>query len=304
MRRKLPALLAVLAVAGPAGVVASGCGDEAPGGVDVAQAATQTKAKGTARFALDVRASGLGLPGALRFEGEGVTSLDRPAMDFSADIGKTLSSIGLPVGDAQIRLKLADGQLYVQPKGVRGLDIPNGKSWVGLDIAQLADALGLDGKGLTSGFSVDPAGQLQALTKAKGLKEAGEEDVAGATTTHFTGTLKLRDLIAALPADQREQAQKALDQLAKQGAGTGFSADTAIPTELWVDDQGVLRRMRQTLKTPSAQGVPAGEFRVQYELSDFGAKLDTSPPPASDRYDATDDLNDLLKSGAAGLLGP
>lgn len=113
-------------------------------------------------------------------------------------------------------------------------------------------------------------------------------------TTHLKGTYRLSDVIAGLPQDKRADARKALRQLDRIGGGETRFNDP-VPAEVWVDEDGLTRRMRATSKLPARAGTPAGSFAVTYALRDFGAKLDTSPPPASQRYDATEDLEDAAR---------
>jgi hypothetical protein len=151
-------------------------------------------------------------------------------------------------------------------------------------------------------FAIDPASQLRALKATKSLKKVGTEKVAGATTTHFSGTYRVSDMIAALPAAQRKTVQDAIDKLEKLGGqgGTKLGLDAPQPADLWIDADGVTRRMRTTNTIPGQQGLPGGRMRMSYDLSDFGAKLDTTPPSAKDTYDATETLQGLLKSGLGG----
>ena len=142
---------------------------------------------------------------------------------------------------------------------------------------------------------LEPSAQLRALRAAKGLKEVGREEVAGVQTTHVRGTYRLSDLVKTLPAAQRADVQKSIDALERLGGGAA-DLDAAVPADLWVDEDGVTRRLVSKQTLPAQSGVPAGAVRQQYELSDFGAKLDVTPPAASDTYDATAALTAALGS--------
>lgn len=285
--RKLAASLAALTLAGGAGLVATGCGAEEAAGVDVAQAATKTAAKKTAKVTMTFRGSGMGLPVPLNVTANGVTALDAAKGTLTMDFGPLLQLAGAPAGgDSKLEMRFGNGSaVYVKPPALPGLEIPGGKSWVSADLEQLGEAFGFDTKALGALLNVDPSSQLKAFDAAKGLKEVGKEQVDGVETTHFKGTLKLSDYVAALPADQRKAAQDALKQLEGLGGDQGF--DQPTPVELWVDDEGVLRRMVSTGKVPGQKGVPGGTFKVDYRLSDFGTPLDLTPPPADDTYDVT-----------------
>lgn len=302
--RKLAASLAALTLAGGAGLVATGCGAEEAAGVDVAQAATKTAAKKTAKVTMTFRGSGMGLPVPLNVTATGVTALDAAKGTLSMDFGPLLQLAGAPAGGAsKLEVKFGDGSaVYLKPPAIPGLDIPGGKTWVSADPKELGEAFGFDTKALGALLNVDPSSQLKAFDAAKGLEEVGKEDIDGTETTHYKGTLKLSDYIAALPADQRKSAQDALKQLEALGGGqAGF--DDPTPVELWVDDEGVLRRMVSSGKVPGQAGVPGGTFKVDYRLSDFGTPLDLTPPPADDTYDVTDLIKKFGKQlGQSGAL--
>lgn len=299
MLRKLLPLLALLAVLVPGALVAAGCGAEEAAGVDVAQAAQATREKGTARMEMQVRMTGFGLPAAMEVSGEGVTDLDEPRMDLTLDLSKVAGALGAPMGDADVRLKVDGADVYVRVPEIPGLELPGGASWAALDLAQVAKAMGFDTKGLGALFQVDPSAQLRAMRAAEGLDEVGEETIGGVRTTHFRGTFTTLDALRALPAAERKEAEAALRGL----EGMEETLDDPIPTELWIDEQGVMRRMVSEGEVPSQAGVPGGSMRMSYELSGFGAKLDSSAPPKGDTFDATEALGSILEGGVPGVTG-
>lgn len=304
---RLTCALATAAILVPGSVLAAGCGSddvEKVAGVDVAQAAQKTAAKGTARMTMRMEASGMGLPAPLKLDATGVMALTEPRGRLSMDLAPVLQSLGVPaLADAKLEMLIDGARLDIKVPELPGLpSLPDGKTWVGLDLKQLATAAGLDAEGLGGLFAIDPASQLRALKATKSLKKVGTEKIAGATTTHFRGTFRLSDLVAGLPAAQRKAARDAIAELEKLGAkdGADLGLDTPQPADLWLDDEGVTRRMRTTTKIPGQQGAPAGTLRQSYDLSDFGAKLDMTRPAAKDTYEATEALEGLLKSGLGG----
>ncbi|MDQ4071986.1 MAG: hypothetical protein M3088_03780, partial [Actinomycetota bacterium] len=284
------AATALLATGG--GAVIASCGsDEDKGAVNVGQAAKATAAKGTARMTMQMRMSGMGLPEPIDLKARGVTALGEPRADLSMDLGPVLELVGAPAGGGRSLEMLVDGaDLYVRPPRIEGLTIPGGKRWLALDLRALAEAAGLPAEGVGALFNIDPASQLRALRAAKGLEEVGKEEIDGAQTTHLKGTYRLSDVIAALPERERAEARRALDALERIG-GQETGVNQPVPADLWIDEDGVTRRMRATSKLPAQGGAPAGSVAVTYALSDFGAKLDTRAPPPDERYDATEALS-------------
>lgn len=297
--RTYAATLAAVALTGAAGFVATGCGAEEAAGVDVAHAAEATAAKKTAVVNMTLHGEGLGLPIPIDLKATGVTALDKTAGTLTMDLGSILKLTGVSVTDSKLGMKFGGKDLYIKPPKVQGFTVPGGKQWVSVDLEKTAKAFGLDTKGLGALLTVDPGTQLKALNAAKGLKEVGKEDVGGTETTHFRGTYTIADTIAQLPADQRAAAQKAIKDLNKLA---GQDVDQKTPADMWVDKDGVVRKMRTTAKVPAQKGMPAGSFRVDYVLSDFGAKLDTTPPAASDTLDVTDKLTEAAKQLSGSLV--
>ncbi len=316
MHGRLVSLIAAAALA-PAAVVAAGCGAadtaEKVAGVDTAQAAQTTAAKGTAKLSMTMKVSGAGLPKPATVTAQGATALTEPKLDLTMDFGEILGVAGMPsVAGGDIRFKIDAGDLYVKPPVIPGFTIPGGKAWVHVDLGTIAKGLGLDPAGLAAASNADPAAQLRTLTAAAGMKKVGTETIDGAETTHFKGTITPQASLKALPADQRQAAEKSLERLEKLPGGKD-SLKQAMPVELWIGGDNVVRRMRMEQRVPAEQaGREAGAMTMDYRLSDFGAKVDTSPPPAGDTWEATDTLSKLLgqvatmgggAGGSGGLLG-
>ena len=300
--RRLLALAATAALATGGGAAISACGsDDDKSTVDVGQTAKATAAKGTARMSMDMRMRGLGLPNPVTLKAQGVTDLDEPRAQMTMDLGPLIALVGAPTnGGKNLELTVDGADVYAKPPRIEGLTIPGGKQWIGLDLEELAEAAGLPTKGLGALFNVDPASQLRALKAAKGLEDVGKEEVNGVQTTHLQGTYRLSDVIAGLPEDDRRDAREALKALDRLGGTNKSSLNDPVRADIWVDQDGLTRRMRTSSKLPAQAGTPGGSFVASYSLGSFGARLDTSGPPASERYDATEALRDAAKGLAAG----
>ena len=294
--RKLIASLCVVASVGAGATTVAGCGGDEAAGLDVAKAAEATANKGTARIAVNVRVEGAGLPLPVDLDAKGVTALGAAKGRLTFDLAPLLATAGAPQGTpGELELRFDGGTLYARPPELGELKIPGGKRWVSLQLPKLASALGLPTRGLGKLFTLEPAAQLRALKAAKGLKVVGKEDVGGVETTHYRGTFKLTDFVATLPAAERAEVEQAIEQLERLGGVRGAGVDDPVPAELWVDEDGVTRKLLSTAKLPAQNGQPGGTIRQSYVLSDFGVALDASPPAARDTYDATETLAGLLK---------
>jgi hypothetical protein len=86
-----------------------------------------------------------------------------------------------------------------------------------------------------------------------------------------------------------------------------------MPVEVWVDDGGLVRRMRQVMSIPTSPGAPGLEMDMRIDLYDFGAAPKIEIPPASKVFDTTPLLEAELglsgkgkreRSGKAVQAGP
>jgi len=291
MRKVLSTLTTVAALATLP--LATGCGADDLSPESVADAAEATREARTAKVGMRLSVSGFGVPIPLSVQGAGTSALDRAAMDVTFDLGPLLRLAGRP-GDGRTRTVVVGKDVYVKPPAVEGFSLPSGAGWVGLDVARTVEAMGVDPAGFGAIVNADPGAQLEMLTKAKGIEEVGEAKIDGADTTHFRGRVSVRDMIAALPAGEREKAQRSVDELLEDAPG----GDRPQPIEVWVDGEQRVRRMRQQVTSPAQQGVPAGRADVTVDYSDFGAPLTAKAPPQADVYDATPALTRILRRQA------
>jgi hypothetical protein len=296
-------LTAALAAAALAAVPAAGCGaDDVSPQTAVARAATATQAADTARVAVELAVQAGGLPVPITVRGAGVTSTrGTPRLDVTFDLTPLLRLAG-GRGDGRTRLLAPGGAtVYLDPPAVEGLRLPGDRRWVSLDLARAARAAGLEPAGLAALLRVDPATQLEGLRAAGAIERVGEEEVGGAPTTHFRGEVRLRDLVRALPADRRRAAERAIAALARV---TGEAAlDEPVPTELWVDDEGLVRRMRQSTELPGQDGRRGGKVEVSYVLSDFGTPLRARAPARGEVFDATGLATRAIREGVLSARG-
>lgn len=281
---QLPSLVLVVVLS----AVATGCGSGDLDPDSVAEAAETTRQEGTARVRYEIDVSGMELLDDVAIDGEGVTALDSTSMDLTFDVSTLLSASGIdPFGqadDTEARMIVADGQMFLDPPTVEGADLPGDDRWVGVDLARLFDAAGINPDGLAALMTVTPEASLAALEVAGGMKTVGEEEVDGVTTTHFRGAIRTEDYIETLPPERRGAARRALVELLE----ASDTKDTPSPMEVWVDGEGRVRRIRCEAVVPASKGVPSGHSAVDMTYSDFGTDARIAAPPAHDTFDATE----------------
>ncbi|GAA2135479.1 LolA-like protein [Actinomadura napierensis] len=160
------------------------------------------------------------------------------------------------------------------------------KPWVKMSLDEVGAKSGMNvDELLQQSEQMDPVKNTKMLTASKDAREVGKETVNGVQTTHYTGTYRMSDAVAKLPADQRQAFEK---NLAKSGMNGDMHFD------LWVDGQQLPRKM--TMKTGQTA---AGVMTITTAYRDFGKPVQVSAPPASQ----VTDFNTLMKGLGTGA-GP
>ena len=135
-----------------------------------------------------------------------------------------------------------------------------------------------DSLGLGFGASGNPAELLESLRGVSDeIEELGTEDVRGVSTARYRVVVDLDKAAAELPDEAREAYEQ-------QVAGLGV---TTMPLEVWIGDDGLVRRMAFDLaelmdQVPEEEldGLDSGSMVL--ELFDYGADIDIEIPEASE----------------------
>jgi hypothetical protein len=200
---------------------------------------------------------------------------------------KALLTVQDPSGET-IEERLLGRVIYVKlPPAATGSDSQlRGKSWLKTDLDKAAQSAGLGSSG--AGSTSDPTQILQLLSSVSDqVTKVGDEKVRGTDTTHYHAVM---DLTKA-STSQGNTPQQA-DRL-KQLLGT-----STMPVDVWVDGDGLARRLQFQMPLPKAQasqaGLANGSIASTEEFYDFGTPVSVDAPPADQTVDA------LSLSGAGG----
>lgn len=238
----------------------------------VALAATRTREAGSARFSMTSRIEGG--PAAGTITGEGAFAGRRGRMTLD------LSDLGAGGAFLEGRMEVVfDGLVfYLRFPPAVAAALPGNKPWLRVDLAALGSQEGFDFEQLLQVNQGDPSQTLEYLRAASDdFREVGAETVRGVETTHYRGTVDLEKVAALAPEGARETYRRAIE-----AAGT-----STLPMDVWIDADGLLRRMRYEQPIPGQEGASA---TTTIELYDFGTEVDAEPPPAG----AVLDIQDLI----------
>ncbi|MDX3355349.1 hypothetical protein PV703_18945 [Streptomyces sp. ME01-24h] len=108
--------------------------------------------------------------------------------ELSVEPGSDADMRDMAGPDGKVHMTMADGAVYLPVEGELA-EAAGGKKWLKLDGAAAEDNPAND---LPHG----PAASLAALSTATDLAKAGQEQVTGATATHYTGTVDIKKLAA------------------------------------------------------------------------------------------------------------
>ena len=251
MRFLLP-LLAAIALA------ASACGGDAVSLDPVAKAA-DTTAKQTSEH-IEITATGTGADGTrISMNGSG---------DFQNDpqLGEMTLAFASSRGSSSIHEVMKDWKLYMTSP-LFAQFLPDGKTWMALDMKKATKALGVD---ITSFSSQSPAQTLQQLRKSGSVARLGRARIDGAVTTHYRATVDL----SKVPNG---------DKIVKL---TGVRYE---PVEVWIARDELVRRVQIAYSAPGQGGL-----QMQMDFSHYGEPVYVQVPDDSVTFDATDAADKAL----------
>ena len=296
MLRRLTLLLAAAAA-----VIAAGCGGGDGGNIAaepltpqrLLQSASASAEARTARFAFEMEMTMPGVDEPLSLSGEGAFDADarRASMSFdmasfARGLGQAFGGLGggseLPLDDPdKWRIDaVQDGLTLYLRFPLFEEKLPAGKSWVEIDVGEAAKAQGFDLEQLTQLTENDPRKTLDYLRAVAGkIVPVGEEEVRGVDTTRYKATLDLAEYAKLAPAGQRAKLSSMLGRVMEQ-AGLRY-----VPVDLWVDGEGLVRRMTMELSISPNGGAESAEMTMTFELFEYGEPVEIALPPAAEVVD-------------------
>jgi hypothetical protein len=252
--------------------LAAGCGG---GGDSSAQATVVAAADKTA----DEGSARVSMKGAVEGNADDQSTLTASGA-FDGDRGRTIMTVD--DGGRREETQLAfDGTVYyikLPPAGQAGL--PEGKDWIKMDVAEFSP--GGENEDLSSFMQFSQSDPTQTLGFLKGASDdfevVGTEDVRGVETTHYSGTIDLQTV-----ADESDELGDVYEQLLDK------SEFKEIPAEVWIDADGLCRRINYELPVPEQRG--GGTATLTVEFYDFGEDVEVEPPTEAESYDLGEAAN-------------
>lgn len=234
----------------------------------------------------EAKNANVSLTGSIASSGQTVPLTGTGAIDFqnkAFNLNLTLPGMG------SVEELLVGQIIYVKVPSQEAAEF-GGKPWLKIDPSQF-------GGGQNPFGSLDSSNPTQILNTLQGVgtvTKIGDEDVRGTHTVHYRA-----DVDIAKAAD----AQK-LTPEQKQQLQTALGGKSTIPEDVWVDDQGLVRRIGVDISgnapTGSTGSGTALKAQLKMEFFDYGkATVNTTPPPADQITDFGQILGQLGQLGGA-----
>jgi hypothetical protein len=242
--------------------------------------AKKTSEAKSARYDATVTAPG----GMGSIQMSGTIGWDPVAMDATMT-GKMLEKG--PGAPGKIRMRMSGNVMYMYAGGAAVKEF-GGKHWLKMDLTKMAKVAGGESAadqmlGGLNGQSqnADPAKQTAMMLDSKKIKKVGQEKIGGVDTTHYAGTVSLKE---AMNSD------KSLDHMSKAERDKLFSGMEkqgidSVAIDVWVDGKDYPVQIKESFDSKM------GPMKMQMRFSDWGAKVNTQAPPAGDTFDLSSMLD-------------
>ncbi|WP_064455655.1 hypothetical protein [Streptomyces hygroscopicus] len=184
--------------------------------------------------------------------------------------------------DEAVDIRLLNGVMYLNGGKEAAAEL-DGKSWLKLDLSALGEkATGaLAGGSLSRQADKNPADDSAFLSGADNVKRVGEETIDGVRTTHYRGTITLRQMRESLKdedAATRERREKSLKAYEEMGIDR-------LSMDMWIDPDGHTKRFRMR------GDADKGPLDMTITFSGLNEPVTVKAPPANQ----TMDLSQLMQ---------
>jgi hypothetical protein len=219
--------------------------------------------------------------------GESDVDNENQRIDMTMDLGML---------GGEMQVVMDDGIVYMRSPAFADAPTP----WVSMDPEKMDPATAAQFGGFGAG-TTDPSAYAGLFAGVFDVRDSGQAELDGVSTTHYVGTIDLLKVLEGFPEmvgedvdpATKEQLEAAVEQFEALGI------ETKIPFEIWIDDEGLPRRQGITMDFGDlVPGAGDASLEMTVDYSAFGEPVDIEIPKASEVTDVTD-----LMAGAGGGNG-
>nr|WP_303713057.1 hypothetical protein [Kutzneria buriramensis]WKX11714.1 hypothetical protein Q4V64_31110 [Kutzneria buriramensis] len=201
------------------------------------------------------------------------------AMRMKPTVAMSMKMTALDQGaDGTAEIRLVDKAMYMGGGAAAAKEM-DGKSWLKFDLSELG-AEGLDDPSLGAGQAdKNPADQSTFLAGSKDVEDVGTETVDGVKTTHYKGTVTMKQLRESLKGEDEATRKRRFDQFTKLGVD-------AVTMDMWVDGDDQTKQFRMR-----GDG-DKGPLDMTITLLDINEPVTITAPPAKDTMDLAEMMDE------------
>lgn len=254
----------------------------------VSSAAARTAELEAYEFVMEFSMTGLPeTTGPLTFTAEGAVDARNQRMRMTLDLNSLFDAMPGSVSDEELQLMraligdgliemLVDGDTTYMSWSLFSTLFGADTKWVSFTAEGSGGDLFEGFGGLSMGqVGSGPDSYLDFFSSLGSLDEAGTDVLRGVETTRFAGVIDLDKAVElASPAER--------DQLRQQYAELGVTGLGEMPVEIWIDDEGYMRKFTMTFDFSQLGAAfdPTGpaEMLMTFEMFNFGEALTIQLP--------------------------
>jgi len=233
----------------------------------IAAAAVHTQAAPGARFTIEAIYSSAALPQAVVAHGSGA---------YNSRTGRSRATLEVPspIGTERVETVGDQRTIYTRSNAISS-ELPPDRPWLGVQ-----PWLGRsESAALVGGEST--AGQLEMMRAvASDVESVGGESIRGVSTHRYRGRIELQRYSQLLREEGKAGSAREYEQLAKQ-------MPAPLEVEVWVDDDGMARRLREVMTLPAAPGHSPVTMDMRMDLFSFTAAPNVKLPAPGEVFDST-----------------
>jgi hypothetical protein len=202
-------------------------------------------------------------------------------MEFNTETDRSRGTVRAPrtgsSGPMDMEIVTDGAVMYMRSSNFGSL--PGGREWMGLDFSSFG--LEMDAPVPAGG---DVMGELKLLEEATGkVQKLGKEVVRGTPTTRYHSTVGVS-----------EQAEELREEGADELASYVEEKGAPLRIEVWIDADGLVRRMRIVKSQPAAKGEGPSTTDMRMDFFDFTHTPEIDVPDESEVFDATSVVEDQV----------
>jgi hypothetical protein len=226
---------------------------------------------------------------------DGVSDFASGDTRMTMDMGSLFDKLSMaaPSGapsDVTVEMRVVDGTIYIHyPEALA--QFMGGAPWLRVDGGAQLQQLGSSGLGPFG--QADPRQYLEYLaTVSSGVEKVGSETVGDVETTKYHAVVQFDKALEQVPDATLDQLGIDKRAFTEQLDAMRGVVGSEMPVDVWIDHDGLLRRMRIDMSVASEK------IAIEMNLDQYGVAVDVAAPPTDQVRDLGSVLGNLSNRGS------